>query len=112
MHAAAGRPGPASDCVLRRWQEDRLGSGGLRKEDFAASIAENVLLRGQFPHSARTIQVDSSSGVCRCPSACCVVGLKLFTLYSSLPLSSARRSLSLSTLRVLAQLARLGEGVK
>ena len=35
--------------MLRRWQEDRLGSGGLRKEDFAASIAKNVLLRGQFP---------------------------------------------------------------
>ena len=42
-------PGFASDCMLRRWQEDRLGSGGLRKGDFAASIAENVLLRGQFP---------------------------------------------------------------
>ena len=82
MHAAAGRPGPASDCMLRRWQEDRLGSGGLRKEDFAASIAKNVLLRGQFP-LVRVLSkwTQLRVGAAVLPRAALSVS-KLFALYS------------------------------
>ena len=75
-------PGFASDCMLRRGRKIASGVGASERGILQLRLRRYVLLRGQFPLVRVLPKWTQPSGGYRCPSACCFVGVKLFTLFA------------------------------